>query len=132
MNDFAEVLVSGLSPYVEQKGFPGMGTDYFTTSAVPGAAQKRNSSGMHTILIDTSSVTGNISFEATLDAELNSATFVPVNIVKILDQSVTNIVQLDDTTGNIFYNLAGKYTWIRAQITDFTGGTLNSIRMKIY
>lgn len=154
MKDFAQTFVTGLTANVVQCGFEGTinssNPDYtirntYISAPQPGAGQKRGSIGQHTILVNTSLVNGNISFSATLDEDPSTATFVNVPIINILDGSSLDTIQLtyviqatgpqpycDKPQNALFYLLNGKYTWIIANITDFTLGTINSIKMRTY
>jgi len=64
--------------------------------------------------------TGKLLFEATLDADPDSANY---STIATVDGTVTPV------TINDFVNLKGKYTWIRATVTDFTAGSIQKVSL---
>jgi hypothetical protein len=77
--------------------------------------------GLQTIAFFLSSFQGNIQVEASLDAE-------PTTDAQwfVVDEFVSNSAP---TTNNFATNITGNFTWMRANVTDFTSGTITKLML---
>lgn len=104
------------------------------------------SDGLHSVQIDTDTITAKIKIQATLAVEPADTDWFDVSlqttsadIIGYVDTTgairsdsvFTSVTVLDlDTYTNIeLYNFIGNYVWVRAVIEDWSAGTLNSIRI---
>lgn len=105
--------------------------------------------GLHTVQISLTNFVGTIEIEATLGVDpedpfytnCNDGTdWSPVLVEKAVCVSTTGLWQTeivpfkleyngDPETSIKVYNFIGNYTWIRAYITEWVGGTINNIKM---
>lgn len=103
------------------------------------------SDGLHTVQIDLVDFVGVIEVQATLaidpaegdwfTVELSSSTTVAGTVdttgaVSAGETVVTSSLSYSTaTTANNNYNFTGNYVWIRTYVTNWTAGTINSIRL---
>jgi len=100
-----------LVPALEYTG----GNTYIGT-AVPAANYYGGQGAIQTIMFDVDTFQGNISIEATLnDLQESAPWFEIANLVAANTSSVTS------TT------VVGNFTWLRAVITDFAAGNVNTV-----
>jgi hypothetical protein len=105
--------------------------------------------GLHTVQIRLSDFVGTIEIEGTLAVDPEDPFYTncsdiidwsPVLVETPLCVSTTGLWQSelvpfkleyngDPETSTKVYNFTGNYTWIRAYITEWVGGTINSIKM---
>ena len=127
MNDFGYVLISGLNFSCKQAGFtPG---NDFITEPVPADAQTNTSDGIHTLFVSTTNTTANITIEATVAANLKTASWGTVTLSSQNGNQDITKLDLDNMTINKVYLVIGKYCWLRAKIQNFTAGTINLIKV---
>ena len=107
------------------------------------------SDGLHTVQIRLTDFVGVIEIEGTLGVDpedpfytnCNDGTdWSPVLVEKPVCVSTTGLWQTEivpfklvydgaPETSIKMYNFIGNYTWVRAYITEWVGGTINSIKM---
>ena len=106
------------------------------------------SDGLHTVQIALTNFVGTIEIEATLGVDpkdpfytnCNDGTdWSPVLVERPICVSTTGLWQTEivpfkleysnPETSIKVYNFTGNYTWVRAFITEWVGGTINSIKM---
>ncbi len=105
--------------------------------------------GLHTVQITLTNFVGTIEIEGTLGVDpedpfytnCNDGTdWAPVIVEEAQCVSTTGlwgsvkvpfklVYDGDPETSTKVYNFTGNYTWIRAYITEWVGGTINSIKM---
>jgi len=104
--------------------------------------------GLHTVQLRLTNFVGTIEIEGTLGVDPqdpfytncnNGTDWAPVTVEKSLCVTTTGLYQVIDvpfkleyttpTTKVVSYNFIGNYTWLRAFITEWTAGTINSIKM---
>jgi hypothetical protein len=77
--------------------------------------------GLQTVAIFLNGFQGKIRIEASLDSD------------PVLDDQWFRVYEFDSTgsatTDNFSSNITGNFTWIRANIRDFTAGTLSKIML---
>jgi len=99
-----------------------------STSTVVGEKYKGDgyygrSDGLHTVQMNVSGFIGNIKMQGTLATEPTDADWF--NIVGAeLD---ANDSSLNGSDGAFLYNFTGNFVWVRAYVTNFFDGTINSI-----
>jgi hypothetical protein len=78
-------------------------------------------SGTQSVLFDVDDFVGDVTIQGTLDAdpEVDDQWF---DIYEFPDDSSA-------TTATISYTIKGNFTWLRARVTNFTSGTINSITL---
>lgn len=101
------------------------------------------SDGLHTIQVDLEGFVGTIEIQGTLEIDPGSTDWFSVE----LESSGTSTIGFVDTTGAITtrsptissitytdsqtsvnnYNFTGNYVWVRAHISNWTDGTVNSV-----
>jgi hypothetical protein len=141
MTAFGEVIISGL----DYEGGFGTNTSKvpnFISQPVKGDGLVNRSNGQHTVQIITSNLTANVAIEATLNRNPNNAVWIPVQLVSGMDGSSTNnlvfnylpLVPGIQESGkpiitNKFYTITGKYSWLRANISNISHGRIESIKI---
>jgi hypothetical protein len=78
-------------------------------------------SGTQSVLFDVNDFIGDVTIQGTLDAdpEVDNQWF---DIYEFPDDSSA-------TTATISHTVKGNFTWLRARVTNFTGGTINSVTL---
>jgi len=83
------------------------------------------SDGFHTVQYNVTGFIGTIDIQATLAVDPGDADWFTL--------SSTNLTSTDDSSdyanGSFIYNFTGNYVWVRAYISDWTDGTVNSIQL---
>jgi hypothetical protein len=81
------------------------------------------SDGLHTVQINLSGFIGSVAIQATLETNPTDNSWFTVysqNYPVVADQG---------TTGSYLTNFTGNYVWVRAFISNWSDGTVNSIKL---
>ena len=114
-----------------------------TTETVTGEKYKGDgyysrSDGFHTIQINLSGFLGDIEMQGTLAINPTDADYFPILLGngqkvdtsgKVSTNTVTKLEYTANETSSKTYNFTGNYVWIRAKISNWTDGTVNSIQL---
>jgi hypothetical protein len=88
----------------------------YVGNAVPAANYYGGQGAIQTIIFDVDTFQGNISVEATLNDLQDSAPWFEIaNLIAANISSVTS------------NTVVGNFTWLRATITDFAAGNVNTV-----
>lgn len=141
MTDWGSVLVSGYGWGDSIEDSPKHVTQ-FTSNPVKGDGFVHRASGQHTIQVHTVNFSGNIAFEATMGRDPNIGPWVQVPVTNTLSSDVYQNLQFQydipvpgiPSSGktlelNDFYYIVGNYTWIRANVSNISGGDIMSIKL---
>ena len=115
------------------------GTQTLKSEKVKGDAYFGTTDGLHTVMIDLAGFIGTIKIQGILednpaetdwfDAHLNDGEFqvdASGKVTKIVVESIT--YALAETSIKV-YNTTGNFVWLRANISDWTAGTITRIEM---
>jgi hypothetical protein len=107
-----------------QNGVPSGNYDGSSTSFDSDGAKAvgyyRGMGNVQTVYQRITGFEGTITLQATLDQNWETANWVDVNEFDNASSAVSGVYPVA---------LTGNYTWIRARITNFTAGTIDSITM---
>ena len=78
-------------------------------------------SGTQSVLFDVNDFIGDVKIQGTLDAD-PEADVQWFDIYEFPDDSSA-------TTATISHTIKGNFTWLRARVTNFTGGVINSVTL---
>lgn len=78
------------------------------------------SDGFHTVQYDVTGFSGSVDIQATLAINPTSNDWFTV--------TGTNLTSVIDTVTHM-YNFTGNYVWVRVNITNWSAGTVNSIKL---
>ena len=92
----------------------------FIGNAIPASNYYAGQGAMQTARIQVSNFIGNIILQATLGDINEQAAWFDVASYGDIANATT------DTTA---INMVGNFVWVRAAVTDFTGGTINSTNL---
>ncbi len=96
------------------------------------------SDGLHTIQIDLNGFLGNVEMQGTLAINPTEDDWFSVRLGsgqtidttgKLVSATTTKLEYSDNKTSSDTYNFTGNYVWVRVLITNWTDGTVNSIRL---
>jgi|TARA_R110000782_G_scaffold111663_1_gene201441 hypothetical protein len=97
------------------------------------------SDGLHTVQIDINGFIGKFEMQGTLavaPVEADWFTLVLDSGKQSVDttglvatQSVTSVEYTSVTTNSKSYNFTGNYVWVRAYVSNWTDGTVNSVKL---
>jgi len=117
-------------------------TQTLSSDKYKGDGYYSRSDGLHTVQFNLDDFTGTIVIEGTLAIDPQSSDwfsvelFTNTSVAGTVDTtgavSTGNVVTLSSLsyvseTSNNNYNFTGNYIWVRAKITNWTDGTVNSI-----
>ena len=95
--------------------------------------------GLHTVMIDLAGFIGTIKIQGSLaddpaetdwfDAQLNDGEFQVDTSGKVTKIVVESITYASAETSIKVYNTTGNFVWLRANISDWTAGTITRIEM---
>ena len=114
-------------------------TQTITGEKFKGDGYYGRSDGFHTVQVDLTGFIGKVAMQGTLatnPVEADWFTLVLDSGKQSVDttglvatQSITSVEYTSATTNNKNYNFTGNYVWIRAYVSNWTDGTVNSIRL---
>lgn len=119
--------------------YPNTGTTalVYSSNPVKGDGYFGGSDGFHTVQINLSNFVGKIEMQGSLaSAPVESDWFTTslgtnnstVDTTGILREiNISYVEYLIATTNIKSYNFIGNYVWVRAKVSDWTEGTVNSI-----
>ena len=96
------------------------------------------SDGLHTIQINLSGFLGDIEMQGTLAVDPTADDWFTVTLGsgqtmdttgKIVSATTSKLEYTDNETSSKTYNLTGNYVWVRAYVSNWTDGTVNSIQL---
>jgi len=112
-----QTLVANVTYGTPSGNYDGSSLDW-VSNAVPAANYYGGQGSLQTIIYRLQDFVGIIRIEATLNDSQESAPWFEVATYS--DGSTVE-------TGTIPVNVVGNFTWLRAEITNFSGGTIQSI-----
>lgn len=97
------------------------------------------SDGLHTVQITITEFIGKIELQGTLASDPTEEDWFTVELGTgaqsidttglLREQNITSIEYIDTTTNTKTYNFIGNYVWVRAKVSNWTDGTVNSIQL---
>jgi hypothetical protein len=93
----------------------------FQSNKVKGDGYYGFSDGLHTAQLRVTGFVGTLQIQASLATDPSSTDWADISSAVLTGDGSTAI------TDGYFYNFTGNYVWIRANITAFTAGTINSL-----
>jgi hypothetical protein len=107
-----EILLPSTTYGVPSGNYDGSSTT-FIGNAIPAANYYGGQGSLQTAIIQTTSFSGNIRLQATLNDWTEQALWFDVD-------------HYANSTGTQAINMVGNFVWVRALVTNFTAGTINS------
>jgi hypothetical protein len=116
----------------------GGGTQTLQGEKAKGDAYFGQSDGLHTVMIDVTDFIGTIKIQGSLevnpgadffDIELGIDDFTVDTSGLVTKISTESVVYNVAETSKKSYNAVGNFIWLRADISNWTAGTVNSIEM---
>ena len=98
--------------------YDGSSQDWFS-DAVPAAAYYRGQGSVQTVIFTVNQFEGTITLQATLDDKPDTAAWFTVFVYG--DGSTSPLTDYHPAS------IMGNFTWLRAEITGFSGGTIASV-----
>jgi len=97
------------------------------------------SDGFHTVQVNITGFIGKIEIQGTLavdpadedwfTVELGTGSMSIDTTGLLAEQNITYVEYTEPTTNNKSYNFTGNYVWVRTKVSNWTDGTVNSIRL---
>jgi len=97
------------------------------------------SDGFHTVQVNITGFIGKIEIQGTLavdpadedwfTVELGTGNMSIDTTGLLAEQNITYVEYTEPTTNNKSYNFTGNYVWVRTKVSNWTDGTVNSIRL---
>lgn len=119
---------------------PGDSTvETVTGSKFKGDGFYGRSDGLHTVQVSVTGFIGTIQMQGTLavdpaeddwfTVDLGTNTMSVDTTGALAEQNITSITYTENTTNVKSYNFTGNYVWVRAKVSNWTDGTVNSIKL---
>ena len=115
------------------------GTQTLKSEKVKGDAYFGTTDGLHTVMIDLAGFIGTIKIQGSLaddpaetdwfDAQLNDGELNVDTTGKVTEIVVDSITYTLAETSIKVYNTTGNFVWLRANISNWTAGTITRIEM---
>ena len=133
-------MQSNSETIVSSQTHPGDSTlESYTGEKYKGDGYYGRSDGLHTVQVDLNGFIGTVTMQGTLatnPVEADWFTLVLDSGKQSVDttglvatQSITSVEYTSVTTNTKNYNFTGNYVWVRAYVSNWTDGTVNSIRL---
>ena len=96
------------------------------------------SDGLHTVQIDLNGFLGNIEMQGTLAVDPTEDDWFTVRLGsgqtidttgKLVSATTSKLIYSDNETSSETYNFTGNYVWVRVYVSNWTDGTVNSIKL---
>lgn len=110
-----------------------------TGSAYKGDGYYGRSDGFHTIQVDITGFIGRIQMQGTLAVDPGADDWFTIELGTgsmsidttglLTEQNITYVEYDEVTTNTKSYNFTGNYVWVRAYVSNWTDGTVNSIKL---
>ena len=119
---------------------PGDSTnETITGEKYKGDGYYGRSDGFHTVQVNLDGFIGKIEIQGTLaidpvdtdwfTVELGTGNMSIDTTGLLTEQNITYVEYTETTTNNKLYNFTGNYVWVRAKVSNWTDGTVNSIKL---
>ena len=115
------------------------GTQTLQSEAVKGDGHYSASDGLHTVMVNLAGFIGTIKIQGSLvttptetdwfDVDLNDGEYSVDTTGKVTEVVVNNIVYAVAETSIKGYNTTGNFVWLRADISNWTAGTISRIEL---
>jgi len=118
---------------------PGDSTiESITGDKFKGDGYYGRSDGLHTLQVDLNGFLGNIELQGTLAIDPTTEDWFTVRLGsgqtidttgKLVSASTSKLEYTSNETSSKTYNFTGNYVWVRTYVSNWTDGTVNSIRL---
>ena len=115
------------------------GTQTLQSDKVKGDAYFGQNDGLHTVMVDLNDFIGTIKIQGSLettptatdwfDIDLNEGKFSVDTTGLIADVLLDNLTYAVAETSMKAYNCTGNFVWLRADVSNWTDGTINRIEL---
>lgn len=115
------------------------GTQTLQSDKVKGDGYFGATDGLHTVMVDLAGFIGTIKIQGSLetaptatdwfDAELNDGEYSVDTTGKVTEVVVNNLTYASAETSIKSYNTTGNFVWLRADISNWTAGTISRIEL---
>lgn len=121
--------------------YPNTGTTalIYASDPIKGDGYFGGSDGFHTVQININEFIGKIEMQGSLASSPQESDWFAVELGTnnmsmdttglISEENISNVEYRFATTNIKSYNFTGNYVWVRAKVSDWTEGTVNSIRI---
>jgi hypothetical protein len=120
--------------------YPNTGTTalVYASNPIKGDGYFGGSDGFHTVQIDINQFIGTLEVQGSLASSPQESDWFSVELGTnnmsidttglISEENISSVEYTTATTNIKSYNFTGNYVWIRAKVSDWTDGTVNSIK----
>ena len=132
-------MQSNSETIVSSQTHPGDSTlESYTGEKYKGDGYYGRSDGLHTIQVNLSGFLGEVQLQGTLAVDPTADDWFTVRLGsgqtidttgKIVSAITSKLEYTDNETYSKTYNFTGNYVWVRAYVSNWTDGTVNSIQL---
>tara|TARA_Y200000002_G_scaffold322025_1_gene282438 strand:- start:796 stop:1194 length:399 start_codon:yes stop_codon:yes gene_type:complete len=115
------------------------GTQTLQSEKVKGDAYFGTTDGLHTVMVDLNGFIGTIKIQGSLedtpsstdwfDIDLSDGEFTIDTTGKVTDVVLNNLAYSSAETSTKGYNCTGNFVWLRADVSNWTAGTIQRIQL---
>ena len=121
-------MPSNSETILTQNAHPGDSqVETVTGNKFKGDGYYGRSDGFHTVQYDLDNFLGTVVIQATLALEPSSDDWFTVDETE--HTSTSNDSSSSTSDGGFVYNFTGNYVWVRAYVSNWSDGTVNSIKL---
>lgn len=103
------------------------GIETVTGDAFKGDGYYGRSDGFHTVQYDLANFLGTVVMQATLATAPESDDWFTLDGTE--HTSTSNDSSSSTSDGGFIYNFTGNYVWVRVTVSNWTDGTINSVKL---
>ena len=113
-------------------------TETITGDKFKGDGYYGRSDGLHTIQVNLAGFLGDVQLQGTLAVDPTADDWFTVRLGsgqtidttgKIFNAITSKLEYTDNETSSKTYNFTGNYVWVRVYVSNWTDGTVNSIKL---
>lgn len=111
--------------------YPNTGTTAleYSSNPVKGDGYFGNSDGLHTVQVRLTNFNGSVAVQGTLATNPTENDWFDMRLDAGDGSTVTSIDYNTATSAISCYNFTGNIVWVRANVNNWTAGTVNSIQV---
>ena len=137
MPNLAQILISDQTHTLTNND-----VETYTSEKIKGDVYYGRSDGLHTVVWQLTDFVGTITIQAALTLDPTNNDWVTIRLGSgnsgsvdttglVSSASVSSLTYNSATTTTAAYNFTGNFVWIRATITNWTAGSVNSVKVNL-
>ena len=137
MPNLAQILISD-----QTHALANNDVETYTSDKIKGDGYYGRTDGLHTVVWQLTDFVGTITIQGTLTTDPTTSDWVTIRLGAansssvdttglVSTGSISSITYSTATTATAAYNFTGNFVWLRATITNWTAGSVNSVKVNL-